>query len=61
MPEQIGKLFGQYESYVALTRTAIGMRRHKWDLVVGFLSTAGIDIKERIQNKPPSMPSKARQ
>ena len=29
IPKQIRKLFGQYELYVALTRTAIGMRPQK--------------------------------
>ena len=52
--KQIRKLFGQYESYVALTRTSIGMRRKKQDLVVWFLPTGGIDINECIQNKSPS-------
>ena len=32
IPKQIRKLFGQYEAYVALTRTSIGMRRQK----IGF-------------------------
>ena len=48
------KLFGQYESYVALTRTSISMRRQKLDLVAGFLPTGGIDINERIKNKSSS-------
>ena len=29
IPKQVRKLFGQYEAYVALTRTSIGMRRQK--------------------------------
>ena len=54
IPKQIRRLFGQYESYEALTRTSIGMRRQKIDLVIGFLPTGVIDINERINNKSPS-------
>ena len=54
IPKQVRKLFGQFEAYAALTRTSISMRRQKYDLVVGFLPTEGIDINERIQNKSPS-------
>ena len=54
IPKQNRKLFGQYESYVALTRTSISMRRQKLDLVVGFLPTGGIDINECIKNKSSS-------
>ena len=60
LPKQIRELFGQYESYVALTRISIGMRHTKKYLVVGFLPTGGIDINERIKINRIQKPSEAR-
>ena len=59
LPKQIRELFGQYESYVALTLISIGMRHNK-KMVVGLLLTGGIDINERIKINRIQKPSEAR-